>query len=404
MRMEHACLAIPLALIGLRGAAQDLPTADLTLADNRNGQVEVRMRVDSNFDGIISALTFTLRWPTSAGMAVDTAVRCYPFQDAVPMTATAVQTSGGYMYRTFNGFSITVLSEVGVTMLAHQEYAICTADILVPGTQVELVNDTWTDANNRSYYCSLNAVDRTGLLFPSPEPDVALHSENPGTGSLQVMLTPGSDFFGWVTSIDFTVRWPAGTGTSLGTGTQSEEVAGYLPVHRIGGEINSGGFIYQRFHGEGVKSIANAGHAWHDGQDVNILSIPIFGDGQGLMVMNDEWTAAEDADYRILLNGVDHTGPLEGIAMGLTPTAPTEITATVRTLTDGFELALELPGKATMTTLHLHNAAGQHVWNASRNGLHGRVNLVAATGALPEGLYILSVRHGERSLTRRIIR
>jgi hypothetical protein len=381
-----------------------VPTVDLTMSDNGKGQVEFRIRLDQDFDGIMSSLTYTVRWPASAGVALDTAVRCYPFQDVVPVNAVLPAVNEGWMYRTFNGFSLSVLADNDLVWQAGREYPICTADILVPGTTMELVNDAWTSANNRDFFSSLNALEATGILYASPEPDVSIRSQDEGTGNLDIILTPETDFFGWVTDLDFTVRWPAGSGVSLGTTLQNEEVAEYLPIGKIGPEVTAGGFTYQRFHGEGIKSIANSDDAWHAGMGVTALSVPIFGTAQGIGVVNDEWTMANSGNYTIKLNSHGHTGLIEGIALGLA-TAPKEpFEASVTSAANGFNLVLDLPGTAHSTTLSLHNAAGQAIWSTTREGAHGRVNLMAETGPVCDGLYILSVRHGERSLTKRVVR
>ena len=396
---------IPLVVVvgSVRGQG-DLPTIDMTMSDNGRGQVEFRIRSDGYFDGIMSSLTFTVRWPASAGMALDTAVRCYPFQDVVPVAAVVPVTNGGWMYRTFNGFSITTLTDMGLAWQAGQEYPICTADILVPGTTVELSQDVWTLANNRRFYVSLNGVDNFGHIFESPEPDVAIRAMNQGTANLDVALTPQEDFFGWVTDLDFTLRWPESSGTSLGPVLQSGEVAEYLPIQKVGAEVDHGGFTYQKFHGEGIKSIANSDDAWHAGQDVIALSMPMFGDSLGIMVVNDDWTTTNGGDYLIELNGDDHAGPIEGVALSVAPTGPEEIGATVLPVANGFNLAIDLPNSARTATFSLHNAAGQLLWSTSREGAHGRTNMLAETGAIPDGLYILSVRQGEQSLTKRVVR
>lgn len=385
--------------------AQDtVPLVDMTMSNNRKGQVEFRVRPAGDFAGVVSGLTFTVRWPASAGMALDTAVRCYPLQDVVPVSAVPVVVHGNWMYRTFNGFGLTALSDMGLTWQDGREYPICTADILVPGTTMELVNDEWTSSNNRNYFCSLGGLEAIGSIFPSPEPDVAIRAEDQGTGVLNIILTPQSDFFGWVTDLDFTVRWPAGSGLSLGEPMQDAAVAEYIPIEKIGGEVTAGGFTYQKFHGEGVKSIANSDDAWRAGQDVIVLSVAMFGQVPGIAVVSDDWTSANEGDYSIILNGEDHTGPIEGIALSLPARTADDIRATAFPTPQGFDLMVDLPDGARTASFSLFNAAGQLIWNTIRERAQGRTNLTAATGPIPDGLYILSVRHGERSVTRRVIR
>ncbi len=385
-------------------AQEDAPTIDLTMSDNGKGQIEVRIRPDGYFNQLMSALTFTVRWPASAGIALDTAVRCYPFQDVVPMSAVQPVVNGEWMYRTFNGFSVSLLSDFDLAWYAGREYPICTADILVPGTTMELINDDWTTANNRSFFASMGGYDKTGVIYPSPEPTVAIRSEDHGTGDLDIVLTPANDFFGWVTDLDFTLRWPAGSGVSLGTAVQDVEVAEYLPIAKVGGEITAAGFTYQRFHGEGVKSIANSDDAWHAYQDVIALSLPVFGVQQGMMVVNDAWTAANEGDFLLELNSKPREGVIEGIAMQVATHPTNELNVSVLTKANGFNLLMDLPDPPKTATISLINAAGQTIWSTTRDGAHGRMSLMAETGPVCDGLYILSVRHGERSLVKRVVR
>lgn len=402
MKLFHLLIA---PSVVFSAQAQDtVPLVDMTMGDNGKGQIEFRIRPAGDFAGVMSSLTFTVRWPASAGIALDTAVRCYPFQDAVPMSAVQPIVNEGWMYRTFNGFGLTVLSDLGLSWQGGREYPICTADILVPGTTIELMNDAWTAANNRNYYCSLGGLNAMGVLYPSPEPDVSIRSQDQGTGNLDVILTPADDFFGWVTDLDFTVRWPTGTGASLGDPEQDIEVAEYLPIWKVGGEVIAGGFVYQKFHGEGVKSIANSDDAWLAGQDVVALSVPFFGDAPGIMIVNDIWTADNEGDYLIELNSNSHEGTIEGLSMGIAPAAEEGLSASVFPTSNGFSVHLDLPNTQRTATFSLHNAAGQSIWSSTREGAHGRMNLLAETGPVSDGLYILSIRHGEGSLTKRVVR
>lgn len=402
--MKQLLLLAGASLTFVSHAQGVVPLVDLTMGNNRQGQIEFRIRTNGDFDEMMSSVTFTVRWPASAGVALDTAVRCYPFQDVVPVSAVAPVVNGGWMYRTFNGFSISLLSDFGLAWQAGREYPICTADILVPGTTIELVNDAWTEANNRSYFCSLGGLDATGIFYPSPEPDVSISSHDQGTGNLDILLTPSDDFFGWVTDLDFTVRWPADNGTTLGVLQQDPEVAEYLPIEKVGNEITAGDFTYQRFHGEGIKSIANSDDAWYAGQAVTATSLSIFGNDQGLTVINDDWTATNDGDYLIELNGDGHAGLIEGIAMSVVPNSDEGIGATVLPVANGFNLAFDLPSSPMTATFSLHNAAGQAVWSTNRERAHGRINMLAETGPVSDGLYILTVRYGELSLTKRVVR
>ena len=69
--------------------------------------------------------------------------------------------------------------------------------------------------------------------------------------------------------------------------------------------------MYQRFHGEGTMSLAQAATGWAGGTDVLLFSVPVIGGATDVAVQNDAWTAANGGDYRILLNNSDQTGPID---------------------------------------------------------------------------------------------
>ncbi len=384
--------------------AQGVPTVDVTMANNRQGQVEIRVRLDQEFSGVFSTLGFTLRWPAAQGVAVDTAVACYPFQDALPVSAQPVQTVGDYMYRTFLGTGVTLLSDAGFSIEAGREYAVCTADLLVPGSTVELLNDAWTTANNRDFFSSLGGEEATGAIYHSPEPVVDIHSYNGGVGAVNVILAPHDDFFGWVTDLGFTMRWPASSGVHLDAVSQAPEVAEYLTIVKTGPETTVDGYTYQRFDGTGHKSIANSNDAWWNSTGITVVSIPITGSTEDIRIVNDAWTGANDGDYRIELNGLGLEGEVEDLSTAIAPSANGSLEAMVVPCANGFDISVDLPATTGKTVFALHNATGQLLWSSIRENARGRTSVIAETGAIPAGLYILSVGQGDRTLTRRVVR
>lgn len=398
-------LLLTAACVAMFGSHAQTPTAvDITLVDNGKGQIEARARTDAFFDGVISAFTFTVRWPASAGLALDTAERCYPFQHAVPVNASPVVENAGYFYRTFNGMGMSTLADNDTYWAIDREYPVCTADILVEGTAFEIVNDAFTQMENRNYFVSLNGVDRTGAIFQRPLPFVAIRSEEPGTGAMNIVLTPNAAFFGWVTDIGFTVRWPSNAGVTLAEPVQDPEVAEYLTVAKEGLPVTVGSYIYQRFRGEGQRSIANSADAWAPDQDLVILSIPYTGQSTELVIAEDTWTAGNDADVFIDLNGNDQVGTIENGSTSMATATNERISARMYPSPGGFDLQVQLPASASTARLAIYSATGQCLWSTVRERAHGRMDMRAAMGDVPEGLYILNVIHGEHELTQRVIR
>lgn len=378
-----------------------LPTIDMTMSDNGQGQLEFRIRSSEHYDEIMSGLTFTVRWPAAAGIALDTAVRCYPFQDVVPVNAVAVATNGEYMYRTFNGFSIMMLSDIGYAWEAGMEYAIATADILVPGTQFELVDDSWTDANNRSFFCSLGGLERTGSYYTSAMPLVDILMTEPGTGSVQVHLLPQENFFGWVTDLTFTLRWNAASGAHLGNIVQDSSVYAYLPIEKIGDEVTVGAYRYQRFHGTGVKSIANAGEAWLANVPEQVMAIPVLGAPTGLQVVNDAWTGSSGGDFSITLNGQDRT---QSITTGIADLTPNGTGLSVMCEPSGLRVQSRIGTADDHAHIELFTPLGQRLWQRSLQNTTGTLNVLVDPPMVNEGVYILAVSCGDRTWVQRIFR
>lgn len=392
----------PVAILLPVLAHAQYPMMDLTMADNGQGQLEFRVRPDGDFGEVFSALTFTVRWPQSAGIALDTSVLLHPGGDYIPVGAVhTLGESGGYYYRTFNGFGLSFVTDFAPALRAHREYPICTADILVPGTEFELVNDAWTDSNNRSYYCSLGGSDRTGSYFTSAEPTVDVRSFDPGTGNVNVFLTPHEDFFGWVTSLDFTLRWSASSGAHLGTPVQSADVAEYLTIEKVGGEVIDGEFVYQRFHGAGIQSIANSDDAWWANVDVLAAAIPILGSAPGLAIANDDWTGSHGGDFAITLNGQDHPGTVEGLATAMdTPsTGGDPITAVPST--GSLRIAADRTVTDEQVGLSLFAFTGQLMWQGTLPRSQNSITVNTSNWA--EGAFILQARCGDRTITRRLV-
>ena len=393
-----------LACAALQPIYGQLPTLDLTMADNGKDQMEFRVRPDGPFDGLISNLTFTVRWNASAGMALDTAIRLFPATDYLVASPTPIVQNGNYMYRTFNAIGFSPMSEVEASWTGHREYPFMTIDILNEDAVIELINDAWTNANNRDFFCSLNAEARTGVMFASAAPTIDIRSNDAGTGSVDVLLTPHDNFFGWVTDVNFTVRWPSADAVQLGTPEQPGNVPEYLPIEKVGTETTSGGFTYQVFHGTGLKSIANSASAWMSGEQQIVLSIPIIGSTDDLMIVNDAWTSAHEGDYAIDLNSNGHAGSVEGVTTGIEALTNAELDAQVLPSGNGFNIQLELPTTTAPLELMLYTAAGQPIWKETRSAAQRHYSTLASVANMSEGLYILAVRHGDQRLIKRVVR
>lgn len=394
-------ITIPASLLlSTSSVVAQLPTMDLTMVENGNGQLEVRARPDDDFGGLFAALTFTIRWDSAAGVALDTAVRHPAAMDYMPVSSQApVYYSGGFAYRVYNGFAFSPIVASGPAFLAHHEYPLCTIDILVPGTPFELINDAWTSVNNTDFFVSLNGTDKTGVYYLSPTPTIDIRASNNGAGTVDVFVRPDNNFFGTVNQMDFTLRWPATGGATGGAVVQTAPENIYLPVQKSGPETTDAGYVYQRFTGGSNTSLAAAaaGCGWMAGEDRLIMSIPINTTAV-VEVVNDGWTNQNDGDYFVQLDGNDATGQALGGTLATGGTDMQDATGPVSISASGGGIMIASPEQST-GRVELYTTDGRMVRSATVQLGNGAW---MSDGHLSEGAYLVHLMIGDRRVSRMV--
>ena len=157
------------AFFGLSSLSQDV--VDIGLFPSASGDsLEVRLRPTADFGAVLSALTFSVRWPSYSTSTLGTGTMWCP--DALNVQPTSLTVSGGYQYRTYNGFGLEYLSDWGCGLLADQETVIMRIPVLnnTGLGQFHLVNDVYTGGNNLDYYISFGGIDVTGIVYSEPPP------------------------------------------------------------------------------------------------------------------------------------------------------------------------------------------------------------------------------------------
>lgn len=388
--LYHACLV---------SVGQTPPMVDITLADNGNNQLEVRLRPNGPFNGVVSSVVFTLRWEEQQAPAVTLMAPIFPQSEYLPFGASPIENGGnGYLYRTYTCVGLISMEDFGHAWEGGIEYPVCTLEVLTPGTEVEIINDAFTQGSNRNYYCALNGHPRTGSIYPTTIPAVNAMAVNSGNGYMDVMLTPSSDFFGWVSSLDLTLRWPAGQG-SLGAIVQPEAIATAIPMAKTGPEVTVDGFTYQRFHGNGAMSLAVAQCGWLANEDHLLMRLPIIGGIGDATVANDGWTAANSGAYSITLNGQPGTGGTDELSSSIGPEFG-EVIHQMQVIGDELHVLSSAngSGKLTLTVL---NTSGQPV--AQRRAKWGTLERIAMAG-WASGQYTLRVDTESGRTARRFIK
>lgn len=160
--------SITLASALLMGSATTFAqgTVDIGLF-HENGNLEVRLRPTTDFDGVVSSTVFALRWERNTDITLG---------DATTPEGTPIMTrksgqlreEGVFNYLVFAGFGFDRMADNNMRWEAEHEYTILTIPVTGVGA-VELVNDGWTGTltNNADYYMSLGGHDKTGVIYKS---------------------------------------------------------------------------------------------------------------------------------------------------------------------------------------------------------------------------------------------
>lgn len=185
-----SCWAIVPLFLCIDPAHAQLPLLDISSEVQAGPQVELRIRPDGNFNGLFSSVVFTLRCDQAAGTVISD-----PLQDLPQAQYCAVfksgpeQVQGPYLYQIFAGFGSLALSNLSTSWIADQEVVLCRIPLSNANGSCILVNDTWTEANNGSYYVSLNGVDRTGTFYGI---STAIADQAPNVPVLAVQPNPAN--------------------------------------------------------------------------------------------------------------------------------------------------------------------------------------------------------------------
>jgi hypothetical protein len=158
--------------LGLALGASTLAVAqnpvDIGLYQNNN-MLEVRVKPQSDFDGIFSAIVFTLKWERSTGAMLGTLQQDPAAQQYIPVQRSGeLHENGPLYYQVFAGFGNNTMASYNTAWTAGEEYVIATIPVTGKGT-FELVNDAWTGEikHNANYYVSLGGRDKTGIIYKS---------------------------------------------------------------------------------------------------------------------------------------------------------------------------------------------------------------------------------------------
>ncbi|HEY0977986.1 MAG TPA: T9SS type A sorting domain-containing protein [Flavobacteriales bacterium] len=174
---------------GLWATAAEANTVDITMVPTEDGRLEVRLRPQEAFDGIVSNVVFTIRWNASSDVHLGEIEQVAPSLQHVPLMKSDVEIDAdGSRYQIFVSVGSTALNWTDAAWAAGQEYAIGRIAVEGGPTTFGLVNDDWTDLHNGSFYVSLGGLDQTGEIYEGLSTGV--EAGRPAGDDLQVMPNP----------------------------------------------------------------------------------------------------------------------------------------------------------------------------------------------------------------------
>ena len=233
--------------------------------------------------------------------------------------------------------------------------------------------------------------------------DIALVDQ--GNGNLEVRFRPDENFDGVFSGIVFTIRWEVASGATLGNENQVSPIADYIPVTKSGPETDDGTYRYQPFVGFGFSSLATESTSWVAGVEYVLCIIPVLNGVDLFEIVNDSWTASNNADYFVSLNGSNQTGiiygnpamvvegtPIAGISVQLQPNPATEVTVlTISAM------------MSTVVNAQLCDPAGRTVWQQDVAAFSGTRKENIHLSTLSAGTYMLHLRTNEGLRTERLV-
>jgi len=191
MNLSFRAAALSTLLASVAGLSSAQNAVDIGLYQN-NGVLEVKVRPESDFSGILSTLVFTIRWDAASEAALSETLLDGPADQLVSITRSGnVRQDGSYKYMVYAGFGMNPLSSRGVTWRAGQEYTIASIPVTGQG-EFELVNDAYTADrnNNANFYAACGGSDRTGMIYkglaPAKEDGSVVIQPNPSNGRFTV--------------------------------------------------------------------------------------------------------------------------------------------------------------------------------------------------------------------------
>ncbi len=154
------------------------PTVDIGLYPGAPGCIELRITPDSDFNGLLSALSFTLGRTDDGGGRQMTLEQTDAMRQLVALGPSGGEhIVGTERYRIFSGIGMSTLASIGQVWKGGISYTVATLRA-TEAEQPHIINDDWARdrAHNGAFYLSLNGLDRTGRVVAASVADEVEHA------------------------------------------------------------------------------------------------------------------------------------------------------------------------------------------------------------------------------------
>lgn len=124
---------------------------------------------------------------------------------------------------------------------------------------------------------------------------------------LEIKLFPMADFQGVVSNIQFAIKCDDPSVT-YGALTQGASQSVYMPTTKEGVETTFLGNKYQKFAAAGLVNMSGSSVQWTAQQFVPLMTITPSNINANFTIEDDIWTAEDNANFYVELNGLNKTG------------------------------------------------------------------------------------------------
>lgn len=238
---------------------------------------------------------------------------------------------------------------------------------------------------------TLIAAMATSIPSLSQQPVDVMKNEC-SDGSAQVLLLPGSDFDGVLSSLLFTLSWDTTDTPLQPTLWQLPEQAAMLALAPSGPALIAGTRKFQRYAGIGLVPLSDLDTAMHAGQSFAIAQVS----ASSARIANEPWLQerAHNGAFYISLNGLDKTGEVIQALNVDQSASPGSFLIAPNPWTSGavqYELLMERGG---LLRFSLIDSRGQEAWSwtTDHGAGHARGQLSLPV-ALAPGQYTLWASH-----------